>query len=206
MGGDFYDYIPLDNHRFVIMMGDVMGHGVGAALLMAAVRSALNVLSGGDLGINDILLRVNKMLIKDLGKKKFLITLFYGILDTQTGKLIFANAGHEYPFILRGSSSTLEFLESTGTIIGMFEECSYKQSEIQLNPGDIVLFYTDGVVEVKAGPEEQFGKERLYHLVEENRNLPAKELVDKIYNEAVTFSGSKLMSDDLLLLAIKLRV
>ncbi len=203
VGGDYYDFIPLANGQWGIVVGDVMGHGIGAALLMATVRSALHVLSEGTPRIRDIFYRINHMLIHDLGGKKCLMTLFYGILDLKSRRLVFSNAGHDYPFVLRSSLSGLEFLESTGTVMGMFDNYCYDQSELQLHPGDIVLFYTDGAVEAKGDSEATFGRERLYSLVQKNRDLTAQGLIDKIYSEVVTFSGSRLMDDDLMLVVMK---
>lgn len=204
VGGDFYDFISLDAERLVIMIGDVMGHGVGAGLVMAAVRSALHVLSDGDTSIEKILTRVNNLLIKDMKEKKQLVTLFYGVLDFKKRKLTFANAGHEYPFVLRSSPARIEFLETTGTVVGMFDDYRFHQAEVQLNPGDLVFFYTDGVVEVMGESEERYGKEKLYQVVEKKRNLPGKELLDEVYREVAAFSGSKSMEDDLLMVVMKL--
>ena len=203
IGGDYCDFIPLTNGRWGIVVGDVMGHGVGAALLMATVRSALHILSKETSGISDIFHRINNMLIHDLGGEKCLMTLFYGILDPKNRRLTFSNAGHDYPFVLRSSSSTLEFLESTGTVMGMFDNPIYDQSELQLYPGDIIFLYTDGAVEARGAGGEQFGRERLYHLVQRNRNLTAGSLIDKIYSEVAAFSGSRLMDDDLMLAVVK---
>lgn len=203
VGGDYYDFIPLANSQLGIVIGDVMGHGVGAALLMATVRSALRILSQGNLKISDLLYRINNMLINDLGEKKILMSMFYGILEPKVRRLTFSNAGHDYPFVLRSSPSTLEFLKSTGTVMGMFDHYSCNQSEIQLNPGDVVLLYTDGVVEVTGDSREQFSRERLYRLVQENRHLAAKSLIDRIHSEVAAFSGSRLIDDDLMLVVMK---
>jgi len=203
IGGDYYDFIPLTNDRWGIVVGDVVGHGVGAALLMATVRSALHILSKDTSRISDIFHRINHMLIHDLGGEKCLMTLFYGILELRNRRLTFSNAGHDYPFVLRSSPSTLEFLESTGTVMGMFDNPVYDQSELQLHPGDIIFLYTDGAVEARGASGEQFGREKLYHLVQRNRYLTAKSLIDKISNEVVAFSGSRLMDDDLMLAVVK---
>ncbi|MBI4619447.1 MAG: SpoIIE family protein phosphatase [Desulfobacterales bacterium] len=203
VGGDYYDFIPMADGRLGIAIGDVMGHGVGAALLMATVRSALRALSEGTLEIRDVLYRINNMLINDTKESRYLMTLFYGILDLKNRRLTFSNAGHDYPFVLRSSSTTFEFLESTGTVIGMFDNYSYNQSEFQLEPGDVAFFYTDGAVEVTGDSKEQFGRERLWRLVQENRDLGARGLIDKIYSEVAAFSGSRLMDDDLMLVVLK---
>lgn len=202
-GGDYYDFLDLGNGRWAIAIGDVTGHGVGAALLMATSRAFIKALAGKSNNIPVMMNELNRLLADDMGEDRF-ITLFYGELDTKTMILRYANAGHENPMLYRKNKQNFEALESTGIPLGMVKEFDYDDSrEIKINPSEILVLSTDGITEAMDPEGQQFGAERLYEVVQKGAGKSANQIVRDCHDELQKFCQGRPWRDDLTLVVIK---
>ena len=166
VGGDFYDFFELEDGRLGLVVGDATGHGVPAALVMASARSMLRaVAQGTEHSPGGVLGRVNDALATDIPPNMF-ITCFYAILDPESGRLLYANAGHDLPYVWQ--SGEAEELRARGMPLGLMPGMSYEQKEIVLEGGDSALFYSDGLVEAHDPQRDLFGFPRLRGLVAEH--------------------------------------
>jgi len=202
VGGDYYDYISLTDKDLGIAIGDVSGKGVGAALIMASFRASLRVECVHNFEIRDILARVNHFLCESTDTDKF-VTAFYGVLDRETGRLTYGNAGHDPPVIIHIDNS-VEKLDATGMVLGAFPESEYEVRIFDFRPGDTLLMYTDGVTEAMNSRHEVFGLDRLVAECVRNRDLDAGALVWKITREVRKFCSPEPVKDDLTLIALRL--
>lgn len=162
VGGDFYDFIQYENGRLGLVVGDVTDKGVPAALVMATTRSILRSAAQDELSPGKVLERANDLLYPDIPPRMF-VTCFYAILDPQTGRMIYANAGHDLPF--RWHEGEVAELRATGMPLGLMPGMQYEEKEITLLPGASVLFYSDGLVEAHNPAREIFGFPRLIALL-----------------------------------------
>lgn len=202
-GGDYFDYLPMLNDRIAVIVGDVTGHGVGPALLMAETRAYLRVLVGRREDAGEILTRANKVLSEDVGSERF-ITLFLARLDCVRRSLVYASAGHPSGFILNRDGGVKRKLPRTGIPLGLRPDTTYESSsEIRLEPGDLVLLTTDGIEETISSDDKLFGNERLLEVVRANQKRPAREIVDALYLAACQFSGNTPQLDDVTAIVIK---
>src|SRR5919112_3184601 len=183
VGGDFYDFLELDDGRLGIVVGDATGHGVPAALVMASARSMLRAVAQASYSPGDALRRVNDPLATEIPPNMF-VTCFYCILDPKSGSLSYANAGHDLPY-LRRRDGDCEELRARGMPLGLMPGMSYEQKEIELDAGEAALFYSDGLVEAHDPKGEMFGFPRLRTLVashgEEERSLE-EALLEELYS------------------------
>ena len=176
VGGDFYDFLDLEDGRFGLVVGDVTDKGVPAALVMATTRTMLRAAAQRLLSPGEVLQRVNDVLVQDIPPNMF-VTCLYAILDTESGRLVYANAGHDLPYRRRaGRSDGAEELRARGMPLGLMPGMGYEEKEIVLEKGESVLFYSDGLVEAHDSRGEMFGFPRLRSLVakhDEERSLGA---------------------------------
>ncbi|OGG52161.1 MAG: hypothetical protein A3F84_18000 [Candidatus Handelsmanbacteria bacterium RIFCSPLOWO2_12_FULL_64_10] len=202
VAGDYYDVIPLCEGRFGLAIADVSGKGIPAALLMSSVRTALYAEVRGDLPLPEVMSRMNDLLYRE-GSGTF-ATCVYAVLDPRTYGLKVANAGHNFPFLLR-TDGTCERLRSTGLPLGLLPTGTIPFTDLEgaLHPGDSLILYTDGVPEASRGDQEQFGEARLEELVCDNRELSADALRQRIYDEVLTFIGDARRSDDITVMVLK---
>jgi PAS domain S-box-containing protein len=204
-GGDYFDFLPIQENACGLVVGDVTGHGVGPALLMAEARAYLRILSrsGSDAGI--ILTRTNAVLSDDVGDERY-VTLFLVRLNAQRRSIAYVNAGHIPGYILGASGEVISTLKRTGIPLGLRPDTVYHESgEIELAPGQIVLMLTDGFEEADGPDGEMFGIERVLEIVKENRSLPAAEIVQRLYREVRRFAGAEPQLDDLTAIVIKVK-
>lgn len=202
-GGDYFDYLPMLNDRLAIILGDVTGHGVGPALLMAETRAYLRVLVGRREDAGEILTRANKVLSEDVGSERF-ITLFLARLDCAQRSLAYASAGHPAGYILDSAGQIKRKLPRTGIPLGLRPDTTYESSPtIKLEPGDLVLLTTDGIEETISPDDELFGNDRLLKVVRANQSRPAREIVEALYRAVCDFSGNAPQLDDLTVIVIK---
>jgi serine phosphatase RsbU (regulator of sigma subunit)/ketosteroid isomerase-like protein len=200
VGGDFYDFLELDDGRLGLVVGDATGHGVPAALVMASARSMLRAVAQVSNSPGDALRRVNDPLATEIPPNMF-VTCFYCILDPKSGRLSYANAGHDLPYVWHGGAS--EELMARGMPLGLMPGMHYEQKEIVLQKGESALLYTDGLVEAHNPQREMFGFPRLQTLVsehaEEERSLEAT-LLEELYS----FVGEGWeQEDDITLLTLR---
>jgi phosphoserine phosphatase RsbU/P len=195
VGGDYFDYFPLDQGRFGVTIADVSGKGLGAALLMSNVQASLRAFCDGGLEISDALGRVNRNLARHISPGKF-ITLFYGEVDTNRGRLRYSNAGHNYPLIRR-QDGTLEELGVGGIMLGPLEDARYEQAEVCFAPGDGLLLYSDGISEAFDGRGGQFGEDRLQETWRGSEGLSPRRVLDRLIGAVEHFRGNAAQSDDI---------
>ncbi len=205
VGGDYHDLIELPSGDLGIAIGDVSGKGMPAALLMANVQASLRRYSESTYSPGEIIYRINNSIcpICQYIEEHRFITLFYGVLDSESKKLTYSNAGHNYPLVFRADSGACEELESTGLPCGIMEDAPYDEAQIELKSGDIALFYTDGITEAMNPDGEMFGAERLKDVVLRNLRLDSSGLIASIHDELSRFVGDAPQYDDLTLMTLK---
>ncbi len=200
VGGDFYDAIPLPDERLGIVMADVSGKGVPAALFMALSRTVVRAHARHS-GAKDAIRDANILIAED-SKSGMFVTLFYGVVDAARLTMTYVNAGHNPPMLFRGDGEPRE-LKATGIILGVMDDAEYEERTVDLAGGDLLLLYTDGVTEAINPEEEQFGEERLIATVQEYRHLPSNEIVERIQQAVFAFCGREPQFDDLTLMVLK---
>ena len=203
LSGDFYDYIPLSERRLGLMLGDVSGKGVRAAMGMAAARSLMRSVARRGQGPARVMRDANLRLHRDLGRQ-LLVTLVYGVIDSETRTLQYCNAGHNAPLLIK-PSGRWRALKTGGLLMGVFDKQHYKTETVSLERGDVLFFYTDGLVEAHtAAPERlDFGEARLIDLLLRHRQQKANTLVDTVLEEIKSFSSGAHQHDDLTLIVVR---
>lgn len=201
VGGDYYDFIPIVENQFGIAIGDVSGNGIPASLIMAAFRASLKAEIRNNFAIRAILTKVNNLLFESIERDRY-VTAAYGVLDSKNKIFTFSNAGHNPPILLR-QSGELEYLSEGGMALGIFANSAYEENSVFLKPGDIVLFYTDGVTEIKDENDFEFNEKRLINSVRESREKPATKIIDHIIEDVKKFKKDSYFDDDLTLIVLK---
>lgn len=202
-GGDYFDYLPMLNDRWGIIVADVTGHGVGPALLMAETRAYLRVLAGRREDVGEILTRANSVLAEDVGSERF-VTLFLARLDPRERSLVYASAGHPPAYILDAAGKVKRTLPRTGVPLGPQPDTKYLPSpEIKLEPGDLLLALTDGIEEAAAADDTVFGMDRIFEVVRAHQTEPAQQIVHALYAASRQFSQSTPQMDDVTAIVIK---
>ena len=201
VGGDFYDFYLIDENNLMFLIADVSGKGVPAALFMMTVKTLINNLSQVGYEPNELINLINKKIYEN-NKQGLFVTMFSGIVNVQTGEMIYVNCGHNPPLI-KSNSDKFKYLECESNIVlGAFEDFDFKIHKIQLNKGDTLFLYTDGVTEAVNNEEIMYGEEKLLNKVNELSNEDIKSLAINIKNDVVKYTNAE-MSDDLTLLIFK---
>ncbi len=206
ISGDYYDYIDLGDNKFGIVIADVSGKGVPAGLLMAMCRSALRSVAPGKTSPSEVLAAVNRQLFPDIREDMF-ISMAYGILDETTGKIVMSRAGHDPALLYRQVSGKVELLRSPGLALGVdggavFERVT-KDHEVELQSGDCILLYTDGVREALDADEEEFGMDRMCETFRMAAPLGSEAVLSRMQEELRQFTGEGPQMDDITLVAIE---
>ncbi|MBI4474237.1 MAG: SpoIIE family protein phosphatase, partial [Acidobacteria bacterium] len=191
VGGDYFDAIQLGDASVAFCVADVSGKGLPAALLMSNIQATVKAFSHDTLSPAEMCTRINRVLCDNIGDDKF-ITFFYGVLDTSTRLLRFANAGHIPPLLVRTNGSH-ERLSEGGTVLGILRHAAYNEAYVEVTQGDRVVLITDGITEATNGAGEEFGMDRLIELVE--RSKSAYDLQSHILDAVSAFSGQDLQDD-----------
>ena len=201
VGGDYFDFLLLPGGKLALCVGDVSGKGMPAALLMANLQATLRsqILLG--LPVHQCVGNANFLLYHDTPPEKF-ATLFYGVLDTQSHVLTYCNAGHNPPWVLKSDGSVAE-LQTGGTALGFLEHFEYKQDQTSLQPGDVLLVYSDGITEAMTADERQFGEERLLKEARQAQAEPSETLAGAILDAVDSFTEEAPRSDDQTLVVAK---
>ena len=201
VGGDYFDFIHLNDHSLALCLGDVSGKGMPAALLMANLQATLRGQVMVDPSPATCLNHSNALLFRSTDADKF-ATLFYGVLDRASHRLAFANAGHNYPLFLKpGAGPTC--LDLGGLVLGCLEEFSYAEGTVEFAPGDTLLIYSDGITESFDANDEEFGEIRLAALLQANAADTATRLIDRILAAVRAHAGKLSQMDDMTLLVIR---
>ena len=201
IGGDYFDYLPQPDGRLGIAVADVSGKGVPAALIMATFRAALRAQRVRGLELDGIADRLNRILLESTDASRF-VTAFYGLLDPPSGEFAFANCGHNPPILLRGAGPR-ETLPSGGPALGMWREARFAPGSVALRPGDILVLYTDGVIEAMNASGEMFGVDRLERVIASRRHDAARDLVGAVVDATRAFAGRSTYEDDFTLVVVK---
>ena len=201
IGGDYYDFIERDDGRLVIALGDVSGKGTAAALLMSSLHAAIHAQSGSHNSLSATISAVNRYLADNIPANRF-VTLFYAELDPESGALSFLNAGHNPPLIVH-SAGTVEQLASGGLPLGIKPDAEYREGRTQLQPGDVLVIYSDGVTEAMSPTGEEFGATRLYEVVSRNIEASAAGIRDRIESSLTKFAQGTSAADDITLVIVK---
>lgn len=201
VGGDYFDFIPVDDRRIALCLGDVSGKGLPASLLMANLQATLRgqtLLAGS---VRDCIRRSNRLLHQSTSSEKF-VTLFYGILDQDRHSLSFTNAGHENPFLL-SEGGTADRLTEGGVVLSILEEFPYEEATVGLRPGDVLVIFSDGITEAINPAQEMFGEARLAAVIAEHRHKAAADLIEQIIGAVREYAGTAAQTDDMTLVVLK---
>lgn len=207
LGGDFFDIITISDTRCGVLICDVMGHGVRAGLLTALIRGAVEEFGPRTDNPAHVLAEINQCLmpiVHQTGQPVF-ATAFFALIDTATGTLAYANAGHPPPLILRGMTKTITSLsiDNPEPAAGLLENFPYSSHTVEYRPGDTLLGYTDGLFEASNTDGTLFGEKRLRTLITENIGLPGKDLIELLIKEVVAFTGRRDFDDDICAITVE---
>jgi len=208
VSGDYYDYLNVDEDRFGVAIGDVCGKGIAASLIMAMCRSNLRGRAPENLSPASVLHAVNRSIFPDI-KEDMFVSLLYLILERGSNEVTLARAGHEPPLLFHRETGEIEMIEPSGLAAGIDKGPVFKRSvkdhRFRMEAGDVLLLYTDGIIEGENAEGEEFGIERLSRLVRENSELSSEELVKSITGDFEQFTRGAPQTDDITLIAIDKR-
>jgi phosphoserine phosphatase RsbU/P len=200
VGGDFYDFFMIDPTQVGFVIGDVSGKGVPAAIFMAVSRTLIRATGIKGVSAGECLCYVNNLLCTESVSSMF-VTVFYGILDVTTGNVEYVNAGHNPPYLL--SSEGIKKIEITGdTVLGAFEDITFRPGKMQMKPGEKLFLYTDGVTEAFNSKEESYGEQRLENFLQERIDLPIETIIKDSQKDVKSFVKGAPQSDDITLLSV----
>ena len=202
VGGDFYDFFAIDDHRIGFTIADVSGKGVPAAIFMAVSRTLIKATGLQGLPAEECMAKVNDILCGESVGSMF-VTVFYGIYDVTTGAVSFANAGHNPPYILRADGTVEKLSCSCNLVLGAVEGMPFTGESLQLNAGDALVMYTDGVTEAENKNHDQFGESRLEAELAELKGADSKQIVSGINAKVKEFINGAPQSDDITQLVIR---
>jgi len=201
VGGDFYDFFPLDDHRWAVVVADVADKGVPAALFMALSRTLLRAVGSNRKQPAETLRVVNDLLLRDTRSELF-VTVWYGLWDARTGEICYSSAGHNPPLLIRADGSA-EQLDSKGIALGVVPNAPLQEKSITLQPGDMLASYTDGVTEALRSDKSEFGVLGLKSALVRLRKRPAQDVANGVLTTLDTFVASEPQFDDITLIVIK---
>jgi serine phosphatase RsbU (regulator of sigma subunit) len=202
VGGDFFDFFLMSEDRLGVVIGDVSGKGIPAALYMAVTRTQIKTTALRGMPPEECLLDVNRVLVRENVGDLF-ATCFYGILNTRTGELCYCSAGHNPPYLLRAAGAVESLTEIGGIPLGLFDYMGYTGNRAQLEPGDALFLYTDGVPEANNAADEEFTYERLAASLRDGASLGCREMIDHLTRDVLAFTADAPQSDDITMLCIR---
>ena len=202
VGGDFYDFFPIDDHRMGFTIADVSGKGVPAAIFMAVSRTLIKATGLQDKPTNECMSTVNDILCDESVGSMF-VTVFYGIYDLQTGQITFTNAGHNPPYILKADGQVEVVKSPCNLVLGAVPDMPFSCDTLELVPGDTLFMYTDGVTEAENKNHDQFGESRLEEALAECKGTDSKHIVDTVNTKVKEFINGAAQSDDITQLVIR---
>jgi len=201
VGGDYYDFISIDPCRLALIVADVSGKGISAALLMASLRAALIAEAGPQFRLETVAAKLNDFVYSSSASNRF-ISCFVCDLDMTTGRLRYVNAGHNPPIIFT-KDGKVRRLDPTGFCLGMFPSVSYDVAEVTVDKGETIVLYTDGITDARNGANQDFGEDNLISLLKKNAKKPAAEIISKVNAELCAFSSGVDPFDDMTLIVLK---
>ncbi len=201
VGGDYFDFIKIDESRIAFCIADISGKGIPAAILMANLQASLRGQTKLDRPCKDCVSFANEILFHNTSPTKF-ATLFYAILNTHTSEITYCNAGHNEPFHF-SANNDLNRLSTGGMVAGVVDSVIFEEETFPINIGEILVLFSDGITEAMNRIEEEFGESRLKEIILNYKNESAEKLIEIILNEVNTFSENSLQMDDMTLIVIK---
>ncbi len=202
IGGDYYDFIDLGNNKMGIIISDISGHGVGAAMVMSMVKSFVFNYFRNINSPKKALELINQEINKYILEEDYL-TIFYGILNSKTGEFIYSNGGHTQPYYYDFSSDEISELKVSGSLIGIFDNINLDEKSLTFDKGDFIFMYTDGIPDNRNKFDENFGKNRLTDIINQNKFLSADDLCASVIDSHLAFVGDMKMKDDISLVVLK---
>jgi serine phosphatase RsbU (regulator of sigma subunit) len=200
-GGDWWSYHDLDDGKVLVVIGDVTGHGVPSAMITAAAKAACDVaraVTNNNLGCSQLLEIMNHAIFES-AKRKFVMTCFASVVDTKNRTITYANAGHNFPYLYRQQNGRGEFgsLMTRGNRLGDLPESTYAAKSMDLLPGDVLIWYTDGIIECENEQGEEYGEKRFRSSIRRAAHLEPAEMRDTVVNASMQFFGEKPRKDDI---------
>jgi serine phosphatase RsbU (regulator of sigma subunit) len=206
VSGDFFDFIDIDENQMGFVIADVTGKSVSGALVMTASKSVFRLLSEEKLSVEEIMKRANRQIKKDITKAKgMFVALLYAVLNIQEKTIGMCSAGQTQPILLSAKTGEAKLIETEGDAfpLGIIEDADYQETQLPLDSGDIVIFYTDGVVEAMNKKEEMYGFERFIEVIKGHRGLDAETFLEKLIDDINSFVGKAEQHDDLTIVVIR---
>ena len=201
VGGDYYDFFPYENGRVAMVLGDVSGKGMPASLLMMSLQARVQVLIEEPDNLGAVLTRLNRLTAINCPSNRF-ITFFMCVLDGSTGDLVFANAGHNPPLVMRATGEA-EWLEASGCVLGVLPMMKYDESRTCLEAGDVLVVFSDGVTDALNPQGEEFGEQRLAEAVRQHRGKSSAAILEGVNQAIADWSAGTPLPDDLTLLVAR---
>ena len=201
VGGDYYDYIRIADNHLGIVVGDVSGKGIAAALIMASFRASLIAEIRNNYAIRTVFAKVNRLLWESVEADRF-VTALYGVLDIEHRRFTYVNAGHNPGYLYRAATDKFESLDATGPLLGTLDSVTYKERQVEIQAGDVLTLYTDGVTEAMSPAGDFFGEARLQELVRARRGEPAQAIIRALWDSVRKFRDEAL-DDDLTVVIVK---
>ena len=202
VGGDLYDFFLIDKYRLGVVVGDVSGKGIAAALLMAVSKTLLKATATKGMPADNILSEVNNIIAEESPSNMF-VTVFLGVLDTRSGSFEYSNGGHNPPYLISADGTAKQLDNIGGLLLGAIKDVEYQSNVVMLKPGESLFFYTDGVTEAFNKDEEEFQEARLEKSLANKNSLNADELVQRVFDDVQSYSEGTLQSDDITCVALK---
>ena len=206
VGGDYYDFMPLSGGRLGIAIGDISGKGIPAALLMATLRAFLRGQTvRGQSDLAGLIADLSGLVYESSAPNRY-ATFFYAEYDPASRRLVYVNAGHNPPMLLRGGGdgeASVERLDAGGPVIGLLPECFYTQAEVRLEPGDLLVAFTDGVSEAMNAVQEEWGEERLLPVLQDARGEPLGSVIERVMAGADAYVAGAPQHDDMTLVVVR---
>lgn len=203
VGGDFYDFFFVDSNHLALVMADVSGKGVPAALFMMISKTLIKSIAQNGLSPAKVLEKVNNQLCENNEAEMF-VTVWLGILEISTGKMKCVNAGHEFPAIMRKGGNWELYKDRHGFVVAGMENAKYKEYELEFHPGDKLFVYTDGVAEATNVNNELYGTERMITALNKAKDKQVKELLESVHGDVDAFAGDAEQFDDITMLTLKI--
>lgn len=202
-GGDYYDCIEMSNGYYGLTVADVSGHGIPASVIMAITRAIMRSYTYDIVSSSEALSMVNEILCENIHTNDF-VTMFYMVLNSNTGVCNYASAGHNPLLFYDKSEMLVSKISAQGMFLGAFEDIDYEQGEISIDSGDILFLYTDGLNEAMNPEREQYGYDRLISKIMMFAELPVSEMIENIMDDVKQFTEGKPFEDDITILAVKM--
>jgi phosphoserine phosphatase RsbU/P len=203
VGGDLYDFFLLGENKLAVIIGDVSGKGIASALLMAVCKTLLKSTACKGLSAEVVLSEVNNILVDESPANMF-VTVFYGILDIETGIFEYSNGGHNLPFLISTDGEARQLENIGGLLLGAVKNVRYNSGCITVKPGESLFFYTDGITETFNEENEEFHEKRLKEILIDKHELSAFNLIESVLLNVNSFLNNQEQSDDITCLAVKL--